>query len=196
MEERKENTNHHGSELGWELGVDFPVWANTEIYVKTISKGYLLKGETPKDAYWRVCTTVARRLGKPEMASKFFDYIWKGWLNLATPVLSNTGTERGLPISCFGIDVADSIFDIGTKNLELMLLAKHGGGVGVGINQIRSAGTIIKNNGTSDGVVPFCKIYDSTILATSQGSVRRGAASVNIDIEHNDFWEWLEIREP
>ena len=196
MEERKENTNHHGSELGWELGVDFPVWANTEIYVKTISKGYLLKGETPKDAYWRVCTTVARRLGKPEMASKFFDYIWKGWLNLATPVLSNTGTERGLPISCFGIDVADSIFDIGTKNLELMLLAKHGGGVGVGINQIRSAGTVIKNNGTSDGVVPFCKIYDSTILATSQGSVRRGAASVNIDIEHNDFWEWLEIREP
>jgi ribonucleoside-diphosphate reductase alpha chain len=160
MEERKENINHHGSELGWELGVDFPVWANTEIYVKTISKGYLLKGETPKDAYWRVCTNVARRLGKPEMASKFFDYIWKGWLNLATPVLSNTGTERGLPISCFGIDVADSIFDIGTKNLELMLLAKHGGGVGVGINQIRSAGTIIKNNGTSDGVVPFCKIYD------------------------------------
>ena len=196
MEEKKENINHHGSELGWELGVDFPVWANTEIYVKTISKGYLLKGETPKDAYWRVCTTVARRLGKPEMASKFFDYIWKGWLNLATPVLSNTGTERGLPISCFGIDVADSIFDIGTKNLELMLLAKHGGGVGVGINQIRQAGTIIKNNGTSDGVVPFCKIYDSTILATSQGSVRRGAASVNIDIEHGDFWEWLEIREP
>jgi ribonucleoside-diphosphate reductase alpha chain len=196
MEERKENVNHHGASLGWELGVDYPTWGNTEIYVKTISKGYLMKGETPKDAYWRVCTTVAKRLGKPEMASKFFDYIWKGWLNLATPVLSNTGTERGLPISCFGIDVADSIFDIGTKNLELMLLAKHGGGVGVGINQIRSAGTAIKNNGTSDGVVPFCKIYDSTILATSQGSVRRGAASVNIDIEHNDFWEWLEIREP
>jgi ribonucleoside-diphosphate reductase alpha chain len=196
MEERKENVNHHGASLGWELGVDYPTWGNTEIYVKTISKGYLMKGETPKDAYWRVCTTVAKRLGKPEMASKFFDYIWKGWLNLATPVLSNTGTERGLPISCFGIDVADSIFDIGTKNLELMLLAKHGGGVGVGINQIRPAGTNIKNNGTSDGVVPFCKIYDSTILATSQGSVRRGAASVNIDIEHNDFWEWLEIREP
>jgi ribonucleoside-diphosphate reductase alpha chain len=180
----------------WEIGVDIPTWAATEIYIKTISKGYLMKGESPKDAYWRVCTTVAKRLSKPEMASKFFDYIWKGWLNLATPVLSNTGTERGLPISCFGIDVADSIFDIGTKNLELMLLAKHGGGVGVGINQIRSAGATIKNNGTSDGVVPFCKIYDSTILATSQGSVRRGAASVNIDIEHNDFWEWLEIREP
>jgi ribonucleoside-diphosphate reductase alpha chain len=194
MEEK--NNNHYGAELGWELGVDYPLWGNTEIYVKTISKGYLLAGEKPKDAYWRVCTTVAKRLGKPEMASKFFDYIWKGWLNLATPVLSNTGTERGLPISCFGIDVADSIYDIGSKNLEMMLLAKHGGGVGIGINQIRKAGSIIKGNGTSDGVVPFCKIYDSTILATSQGSVRRGAASVNIDIEHGDFWEWLEIREP
>ena len=77
-----------------------------------------------------------------------------------------------------------------------MLLAKHGGGVGIGVNQIRSAGSKIRGNGTSDGVVPFIKIYDSTILATNQGSVRRGAASVNIDIEHADFWEWLEIREP
>jgi len=187
---------NHGEELDWELGVDFPTWANTEIYVKTISNGYLIDGETPKDAYWRVATTVAKRLEKPEMASKFFDYIWKGWLNLASPVLSNTGLERGLPISCFGIDVADSIHDIGTKNLEMMLLAKHGGGVGIGINQIRPAGAKIAGNGTSDGVVPFCKIYDSTILATNQGSVRRGAASVNIDIEHADFWEWLEIREP
>jgi ribonucleoside-diphosphate reductase alpha chain len=194
MEEKK--NDHYGAELGWELGVDYPLWGNTEIYVKTISKGYLLAGEKPKDAYWRVCTTVARRLGKPELASKFFDYVWKGWLNLATPVLSNTGTERGLPISCFGIDVADSIFDIGNKNLEMMLLAKHGGGVGIGINQIRPAGNKIKGNGTSDGVVPFVKIYDSTILATNQGSVRRGAASVNMDIEHGDFWDWLEIREP
>jgi ribonucleoside-diphosphate reductase alpha chain len=187
---------NYGEELGWELDVDFPSWANTEIYVKTISKGYLLPGEKPKDAYWRVATRVAQRLEKPQMATKFFDYIWKGWLNLATPVLSNTGTDRGLPISCFGIDVADSIYDIGSKNLELMLLAKHGGGVGIGINQIRPAGSNISGNGTSDGVVPFAKIYDSTILATNQGSVRRGAASVNLNIDHKDFEEWLEIREP
>ena len=187
---------NYGEELGWELGVDFPIWGNTEIYVKTISKGYLLAGETPKDAYWRVSTAVARRLGKPHLASKFFDYIWRGWLNLATPVLSNTGTDRGLPISCFGIDVGDSIQEIGSKNLEMMLLAKHGGGVGIGVNQIRSAGSKITGNGTSDGVVPFCKIYDSTILATNQGSVRRGAASVNLNIEHGDFDEWIEIREP
>jgi len=183
-------------ELGWERGVDYPEWGNTEVYLKTISKGYCLANETPKDAYWRVSTTVANRLKRPELAEKFFKYIWNGWLNLATPVLSNTGTERGLPISCFGIDVADSINDIGNKNWELMLLAKHGGGVGICHNQIRPAGSTITDNGTSDGVVPFIKINDSTILATNQGAVRRGAASTNLNIEHKDFWEWLEIREP
>jgi len=180
----------------WVKGVDYPTWGNTEVYKKTISGGYLMIGETPKDAYMRVANTVAKRLYKPELADKFFQYIWKGWLNLASPVLSNTGTDRGLPISCFGIDVGDSIQEIGAKNLEMMLLAKHGGGVGIGINMIRPAGAKITGNGTSDGVVPFCKIYDSTILATNQGSVRRGAASVNINIDHDDFEEWLEIREP
>jgi len=180
----------------WKKGIDYPNWGDTDVYKKTIGGGYLVNGESPKDAYMRVCTTVARRLERPELAKTFFEYIWKGWLCLASPVLSNTGTDRGLPISCFGIDVADSIYDIGNKNLEMMLLAKHGGGVGIGVNQIRPAGANIKGNGTSDGVVPFCKIYDSTILATNQGSVRRGAASVNLNIEHPDFEEWLEIREP
>jgi ribonucleoside-diphosphate reductase alpha chain len=187
---------NYGEEYGWEVDVDFPFWGNNEIYVKTISKTYLQAGEKPKDAYWRVATAVAKRLDKPQLATKFFDYIWKGWLCLATPVLSNTGTDRGLPISCFGIDVGDSIFEIGSKNLELMVLAKHGGGVGIGINMIRPAGSKITGNGTSDGIVPFAKIYDSTILATNQGSVRRGAASVNIKIEHKDFEDFLEIREP
>ena len=180
----------------WKKGKDYPEWGDTEVYKKTIAGGYLLGSESPKDAYDRVCNTVAKRLDRPELAKTFYEYIWNGWLCLASPVLSNTGTDRGLPISCFGIDVADSIIDIGEKNLEMMLLAKHGGGVGIGINQIRPAGAEIKGNGTSDGVVPFCKIYDSTILATNQGSVRRGAASVNINIEHPDFEEWLEIREP
>ena len=187
---------NYAEELGWEVDVDFPSWGNNEIYIKTISKTYLQAGEKPKDAYWRVATAVAKRLEKPQLATKFFDYIWKGWLCLATPVLANTGTDRGLPISCFGIDVGDSIYEIGSKNLELMLLAKHGGGVGIGINMIRPAGTKITGNGTSDGVIPFCKIYDSTILATNQGSVRRGAASVNIKIDHKDFEDFLEIREP
>ena len=180
----------------WRKGYDYPEWGDTHVYKQTIGGSYLLLGETPRQAYKRVSKTVAYRLERPDLEDTFFDYIWKGWLCLASPVLSNTGTDRGLPISCFGIDVADSIADIGTKNLEMMLLAKHGGGVGVGINQIRPAGTKITGNGTSDGVVPFCKIFDSTILATNQGSVRRGAASVNLNIEHGDFDEWLEIREP
>ncbi len=180
----------------WIKGEDYPTWGDTDVYKKTITGGYLINGESPRDAYMRVAKTVAKRLYKPELADKFFDYIWKGWLCLASPVLSNTGSDRGLPISCFGIDVADSIQDIGNKNLEMMLLAKHGGGVGIGVNMIRPAGSKITGNGTSDGVVPFCKVYDSTILATNQGSVRRGAASTNINIEHNDFLEWLETREP
>ena len=180
----------------WKKGIDYPNWGDTEVYKKTIAGGYLHNGETPRDAYMRVANTVAKRLYKPELTDRFFEYIWNGWLCLASPVLSNTGLDRGLPISCFGIDVADSIVDIGTKNLEMMLLAKHGGGVGIGVNMIRPAGAKITGNGTSDGVVPFCKIYDSTILATNQGSVRRGAASVNINIDHDDFEEWLEIREP
>ena len=180
----------------WIKGQDYPEWADADVYKKTITGGYLFNGETPRQAYKRVADTVAMRLKKPEMADKFFEYIWNGWLCLASPVLSNTGTERGLPISCFGIDVADSIYDIGKKNLEMMLLAKHGGGVGVGINQIRPAGSEITMNGTSDGIVPFCKVYDSSILATNQGAVRRGAASVNLNIEHADWEDWLEIREP
>ena len=180
----------------WKKGQDYPEWAEADVYKKTIAGGYLYNGETPKEAYERVAKAAAKRLNKPELADKFFEYIWNGWLCLASPVLSNMGTDRGFPISCFGIDVADSIYDIGQKNLEMMLLAKHGGGVGVGINQIRPAGSNISQNGTSDGVVPFCKIYDSTILATNQGSVRRGAASVNLNIEHEDWEDWLEIREP
>ena len=125
----------------WIVGVDYPEWGDTEVYKKTIVGGYLQPWESPKDAYMRVASTVARRLYKPELADTFFEYIWNGWLNLASPVLSNTGTDKGLPISCFGIDVGDSVHEIGSKNLEMMLLAKHGGGVGVGLNMIRPAGS-------------------------------------------------------
>jgi len=190
-------TKNYGKDFGWVIGEDFPAWANTEEYVKTVTKGYLYQGETPRDAYRRVAKAVANRLRKPELEDKFFTYIWNNWLGLATPVFSNTGTDRGLPISCFGVDVGDSIQEIGSKNLEMMLLAKHGGGVGIGINMIRPAGSPIGNGeGTTDGVVPFCKIFDSSVLATSQGNVRRGAASVNINIEHGDFDDFIEIREP
>jgi ribonucleoside-diphosphate reductase alpha chain len=181
----------------WKPGVDYPEWMN-EISLATISKGYLLPDENPKKAYRRVADAVAKRLDRPDLANKFFKYMWKGWLNLASPVLSNTGTDKGLPISCFGIDTPDSIRGIGLTNAELMRLTSLGGGVGIGLNRVRGRGSKIGNGetGQSEGIVPWAKIYDSTIIATNQGSVRRGAASVNLDINHPDIKEFLRIRRP
>ena len=179
----------------WEAGKDYPAWMD-EISLATISKGYLLPGETPKKAYRRVASAAASRLRKPELENKFYNLMWKGWLGLASPVLSNMGTDRGLPISCFGVDTPDSIRGIGLTNAELMKLTSQGGGVGISVSRIRPRGTEITGNGKSEGVVPWCKIYDSAIIATNQGSVRRGAASVNLDIEHPDIEEFLQIRRP
>jgi len=179
----------------WDKGKDYPEWMN-EVALSTISKGYLLPNETPKKAYRRVANSVAIRLGRPDLENKFFKYIWNGWIGLASPVLSNTGTDRGLPISCFGVDTPDSIRGIGLTNAELMKLTSQGGGVGISLSRIRERGSPIKGNGKSEGVVPWAKIYDSTIIATNQGSVRRGAASVNLDINHPDIGEYLQIRRP
>jgi ribonucleoside-diphosphate reductase alpha chain len=179
----------------WIAGKDYPEYFDN-VALSTISKGYLLPGETPRKAYRRVAKAVAERLNRPDLENKFFKYIWNGWIGLASPVLSNTGTDRGLPISCFGIDTPDSIRGIGLTNAELMRLTSYGGGVGISVSRIRPRGTEITGNGKSEGVVPWCKIYDSTIIATNQGSVRRGAASVNLDINHLDIDEFLQIRRP
>ena len=179
----------------WERGKDYPEYFD-EVSLSTISKGYLIPGETPKKAYRRVAHAVAMRLNRPDLENKFFKYIWNGWIGLASPVLSNTGTDRGLPISCFGIDTPDSIRGIGLTNAELMRLTSYGGGVGISLSRIRGRGANITGNGRSEGVVPWAKIYDSTIIATNQGSVRRGAASVNLDISHPDIKEFLQIRRP
>jgi ribonucleoside-diphosphate reductase alpha chain len=179
----------------WERGKDYPDYFD-EISLATISKGYLLPGETPKKAYRRVSIAAATRLNRPDLENKFFKILWNGWLGLASPVLSNMGTDRGLPISCFGVDTPDSIRGIGLTNAELMKLTSVGGGVGISLSRIRPRGREIKGNGKSEGVVPWAKIYDSTIIATNQGNVRRGAASVNLDINHADIDEFLEIRRP
>ena len=179
----------------WERGKDYPEYFD-EISLATISKGYLLPGETPRKAYRRVAIATATRLNRPDLENKFFKILWNGWLGLASPVLSNMGTDRGLPISCFGVDTPDSIRGIGLTNAELMKLTSVGGGVGISLSRIRPRGREIKGNGKSEGVVPWAKIYDSTIIATNQGNVRRGAASVNLDINHADIDEFLEIRRP
>lgn len=179
----------------WAKGKNYPAWMD-DIAISMISKGYLLYDEDVFDAFKRVSRASARRLKRKDLQPLFYEAMIKNWLCLASPVLSNLGTERGMPISCFGIDVDDSIEGIALANSELMRLSASGGGVGIGVSRIRGRGKAISYNGVSEGVVPWCKIYDSTILATNQGSVRRGAASVNLDINHPDIEEFLNIRRP
>ena len=179
----------------WIKGKHYPEWMN-EISLSMISKGYLLPDEDVYGAFKRVSRAAAKRLKRKDLQPYFYEAMVKNWLCLASPVLSNMGTERGMPISCFGIDTDDSIEGIALANSELMRLSSQGGGVGIGVSRIRGRGKSISGNGVSEGVVPWIKIYDSTILATNQGSVRRGAASVNLNINHPDIEEFLMIRRP
>lgn len=175
-----------------------PEWMTEEGY-STISNGYMLEGETPRDMYKRVALAAATALNEPELEDQFFDVMYnKNWLCPASPVLSNLGTNRGLPISCFGIDTPDSVDGIYKSVHEMAMLTKHGGGVGISLSRIRGRGELIKGgaNGKSEGIVPWAKCFDTAIVATSQGNVRRGAAAVNLDVDHKDFYEFLSIRKP
>jgi len=172
-----------------------PEWLTEEGFL-TLSKGYMLKGETPKGLWRRAAKASAKNLNKPELEDKFFDIIWKNWLCLASPIASNMGTERGLTISCFGIHVDDSILGIMDSLKEVALLSKNGGGIGTYWGDVRSRGSSIKNNGKSDGIIPFLKILDSVTIGVNQGGTRRGASSAYLPIEHGDFDEFIEIRRP
>ena len=175
---------------------DAPEWMNEEGYL-TIARGYLLPDETPKEMFKRIAVSAAKYQKDPSYwAAKFFDYMWKNWLCLASPVLSNMGASRGLPISCYSIHVGDNINSIFNKNTELAVLSKHGGGVGIYLGDIRARGTKIKGNGNSEGIIPWAKVYDTTTQVVSQGGVRRGASAVYLDIEHGDIEEFLNIRRP
>jgi ribonucleoside-diphosphate reductase alpha chain len=179
----------------WVKNRDYYEW-NDEISLSILSNGYLLPHENVKSAFKRVSKAAARRLRKRELQPYFLEAMEKNWLCLASPVLSNLGTERGLPISCFTIHVGDSIEGIADSNSELMRLSSQGGGVGMYVGEIRGRGEPIKDNGVSEGVVPWLKIYDSTTLATNQGSVRRGATAFYLDVDHKDIEEFLQIRRP
>jgi ribonucleoside-diphosphate reductase alpha chain len=179
----------------WIKGKNYPEWFD-QIGLDIVSNGYLLPEEDVFKAFLRVSKASARRLKRKDLQPLFYEALTKNWLCLASPVLSNMGTERGMPISCFGIDVEDSIEGIAGSNSELMRLTSQGGGVGIGLSRIRGRGKTIKDNGASEGIVPWAKMFDSTILATNQGSVRRGAASVNLSINHPDIEEFLGIRRP
>lgn len=168
----------------------------TEIGYKTLQGGYLLPNETPKGMWLRVARTAASILKKPELEEKFFNMFWRGWVGLATPVASNMGTDRGLPISCYSISPTDSTDSIMLKARELAMLTKNGGGVGVYLGKLRPAGSKISSGGTSEGIIPFAKIFDSVTVGINQGNVRRGAAAVYLPVDHGDIKTFLRMRRP
>lgn len=172
-------------------------WMEEEGF-KTLQGGYLLPGETPKGMYDRVAAAAANYYtGNEEYwYGRFFDAMWKNWLCPASPVLSNMGTDRGLPISCNSIHVGDSVDSIFGKSHELAMLSKNGAGVGIYLGDIRGRGTAIRGNGKSEGVIPWAKVYDSTTVSVSQGSTRRGASAVYLPVDHPDIEEFINIRRP
>lgn len=168
----------------------------TEEGFKTLSSGYLLEEETPYDMYKRLSTRAASILNRPDLEPEFFHILWKNWLCPSTPVASNFSSERGLPISCYGTYVPDSIDGIFKHYHEVAMLTKNGGGVGSYWGNIRARGTTIKGNGKSEGVVPWLAVEDRVALSVGQGGVRRAGLAEFIDIEHGDFDEFLNIRKP
>lgn len=176
-----------------------PEWMNEEGF-KILTNGYMLPNETPKQMYWRVANAAADYYTtydeRKKWGKKFFDAMWKNWLCPASPVLSNMGTDRGLPISCNSIHVGDSVDSIFSKSHELAMLSKNGAGVGIYLGDVRGRGATIRGNGKSEGVIPWAKVYDSTTVSVSQGSTRRGASAVYLPVTHSDIEEFINIRRP
>ena len=165
----------------------------TEFGKETLTDRYLLPGENYQDLFARVADCYA---DDAEHAQRLYDYISKLWFMPATPVLSNGGTNRGLPISCYLNSVADSLEGIvGTWN-ENVWLASRGGGIGTYWGNVRGIGEPVGLNGKTSGIIPFVRVMDSLTLAISQGSLRRGSAACYLDIGHPEIEEFLEIRKP
>ena len=159
----------------------------------TLDDRYLLPGETYQDLFARVADAYA---DDQDHAQRLYDYISKLWFMPATPVLSNGGTGRGLPISCYLNSVSDSLEGIvGTWN-ENVWLASRGGGIGTYWGQVRGIGEPVGLNGKTSGIIPFVRVMDSLTLAISQGSLRRGSAACYLDVSHPEIEEFLEIRKP
>ncbi|HEY0412980.1 MAG TPA: ribonucleoside-diphosphate reductase subunit alpha [Allosphingosinicella sp.] len=165
----------------------------TDFGKDTLTDRYLLPGESYQDLFVRVASAYADDQGH---AQRIYDYISKLWFMPATPVLSNGGTGRGLPISCYLNSVDDSLEGIvGTWN-ENVWLASRGGGIGTYWGNVRGIGEAVGLNGKTSGIIPFVRVMDSLTLAISQGSLRRGSAAVYLDISHPEIEEFLEIRKP
>src|SRR6476619_4023080 len=160
---------------------------------ETLKDRYLLPGENDQDLFARVAAAYS---DDAEHAQRVYDYISKLWFMPATPVLSNGGTGRGLPISCYLNSVSDSLDGIvGTWN-ENVWLASKGGGIGTYWGNVRGIGEPVGLNGKTSGIIPFVRVMDSLTLAISQGSLRRGSAACYLDVSHPEIEEFLEIRKP
>ncbi|WP_442678480.1 ribonucleoside-diphosphate reductase subunit alpha [Sphingomonas sp. ASY06-1R] len=165
----------------------------TEFGKDTLRDRYLLPGESYQDLFVRVASAYA---DDQAHAQRVYDYISRLWFMPATPVLSNGGTGRGLPISCFLNSVDDSLNGIVDTWNENVWLASRGGGIGTYWGSVRGIGEPVGLNGKTSGIIPFVRVMDSLTLAISQGSLRRGSAAVYLDVAHPEIEEFLEIRKP
>jgi ribonucleoside-diphosphate reductase alpha chain len=165
----------------------------TEFGKDTLNDRYLLPGESYQDLFARVAAAYS---DDADHAQRVYDYISKLWFMPATPVLSNGGTGRGLPISCYLNSVDDSLQAITEIWNENVWLASKGGGIGTYWGRVRGIGEPVGLNGKTSGIIPFVRVMDSLTLAISQGSLRRGSAACYLDINHPEIEEFLEIRKP
>ena len=165
----------------------------TDFGKETLNDRYLLPGESFQDLFARVADAYA---DDQEHAQRLYDYISKLWFMPATPVLSNGGTGRGLPISCYLNSVDDSLGGIVNTWNENVWLASRGGGIGTYWGSVRGIGEPVGLNGKTSGIIPFVRVMDSLTLAISQGSLRRGSAACYLDVNHPEIEEFLEIRKP
>lgn len=174
----------------------YPEWYITAGY-SLFEQKYRYEASGFKEQAQRIAATAAKHLGKyaEEYEKKFFDLIWKGWLSCSTPVLSNTGTTRGMPVSCEGGYVEDSVDGFYTALHEQAVLSKHGFGTSVYLGDIRPRGAKIRGGGKTSGVMPVLKNFVQMSRDVSQGSSRRGAIASYLPIEHGDFWEVVEYLE-
>ena len=160
---------------------------------ETLNDRYLLPGESYQDLFARVAAAYADNAGH---AQRLYDHMSQLWFMPSTPVLSNGGTGRGLPISCYLNSVGDSLEAIVNTWNENVWLASRGGGIGTYWGNVRGIGEPVGLNGKTSGIIPFVRVMDSLTLAISQGSLRRGSAAVYLDVNHPEIEEFLEIRKP
>lgn len=158
-----------------------------------LQRGYLLEGTTAYQRIRDIAEHAEHKLGIEGFADKFYHYMARGYFSLSSPIWSNFGLDRGLPISCFGSYIGDSIHEIMETTAEVGMMSKIGGGTSGYFGDIRPRGSAIKNNGKSDGSFNFSKLFDTVIDVISQGTSRKGQFAGYIDIEHGDIDEWLDI---